>query len=152
MSADPQQAKPRRARWKWPATAVVLIVVAILVWIGMVKIINSGSGRTFTTAEQRAAPRCVEEDKVKAWILAKSGVDPASITFIEWGPHDLHGEISLNWPDAQSKKQLVRAVYRASNITTDAVFLLRDGAVFTIFLVDGGNDWLKKLRDSRSKK
>jgi len=109
--------------------------------------------------------RCAEEELVKAHILEEAD-DPKSVEFIQWGPHDLTGELGLNkwvgWRPHHADKnrplKVLRVVYR-ENVPArspavrleakerfDMIFAVQNGKVLTGFGNEWGDNWKQGSR------
>src|SRR5262245_18998416 len=97
----------------WAVAATIAAAVGLLAWTTRpaapnVPVASTAPGRQAGPAGRSAEPSTPEEKTVAAWILQRA-VNPRSVVFVKWGPHqDLP-------PPGHRGQRLVRVSYRATN-------------------------------------
>ncbi len=79
------------------------------------------------------------EESVVAKHILETTVNPQSVRFLKWGPHDLEGTVA---PPFQIVRVRCQVEISGNIHPQDVLFHLKDGKVGFFFPTVGGDDWL----------
>jgi hypothetical protein len=145
----------------WSLAAALVLAIGLLAWLLPMALAPDGQGGGMSP----------EEKTVQDYILAHAEA-PASVEFLEWGPHDLEGAIytpllerlrqhrvhlplshQFLWELPPKKLQVVRVQYRCRDEegktrTHDVLVFVQDAKVVHVDKFnDRGKEWQPPTRD-----